>query len=109
MPNCAVIAASPLDGTNEEMPGNPRASILPVTPDNVQRAQEFPHCGMGTDRGSLRSSAQPNTVPAADLSLPLSASMLTFYINRFGKNLPKMQRERLQRAKSELKREFGKL
>jgi hypothetical protein len=35
-------------------------------------------------------------------------SMLTFYINRAGKNLPKAQRERLQRAKGELKREFGK-
>lgn len=35
-------------------------------------------------------------------------SMLTFYINRAGKNLPKTQRERLERAKIELKRQFGK-
>ena len=35
-------------------------------------------------------------------------SMLTFYINRAGRTLPKMQRERLQRAKTELKRQFGK-
>jgi transcription initiation factor TFIIIB Brf1 subunit/transcription initiation factor TFIIB len=35
-------------------------------------------------------------------------SMLTFYINRAGKNLPKTQRERLERAKTELKREFGR-
>jgi uncharacterized protein DUF3175 len=35
-------------------------------------------------------------------------SMLTFYINRAGKNLPKTQRDRLQRAKSELKRQFGR-
>ena len=35
-------------------------------------------------------------------------SMLTFYINRAGKNLPKTQRDRLQRAKDELKRQFGK-
>ncbi len=33
-------------------------------------------------------------------------SMLTFYINRAGKNLPRTQRERLQRAKIELKRKF---
>jgi hypothetical protein len=33
-------------------------------------------------------------------------SMLTFYINRAGKTLPKTQRDRLQRAKIELKREF---
>jgi hypothetical protein len=35
-------------------------------------------------------------------------SMLTFYINRAGKTLPKAQRERLQRAKTELKRQFGR-
>lgn len=35
-------------------------------------------------------------------------SMLTFYINRAGKTLPKTQRDRLQRAKTELKRVFGK-
>jgi hypothetical protein len=35
-------------------------------------------------------------------------SMLTFYINRAGTNLPKTQRARLERAKVELKREFGR-
>lgn len=35
-------------------------------------------------------------------------SMLTFYINRAGKNLPKAQRDRLERAKGELKRQFGR-
>jgi hypothetical protein len=34
--------------------------------------------------------------------------MLTFYINRAGKTLPKIQRDRLQRAKTELKRQFGR-
>jgi hypothetical protein len=33
-------------------------------------------------------------------------SMLTFYINRAGNTLPKTQRDRLQRAKIELKRQF---
>jgi Protein of unknown function (DUF3175) len=33
-------------------------------------------------------------------------SMLTFYINRAGKTLPKIQRDRLQRAKTELRRQF---
>jgi hypothetical protein len=32
--------------------------------------------------------------------------MLTFYINRAGKTLPKAQRDRLQRAKTELRRQF---
>lgn len=35
-------------------------------------------------------------------------SMLTFYINRAGKTLPRTQRDRLERAKGELKRQFGK-
>ena len=35
-------------------------------------------------------------------------SMLTFYINRAGRNLPKAQRDRLQRAKTELKHQFGR-
>jgi Protein of unknown function (DUF3175) len=35
-------------------------------------------------------------------------SMLTFYINRAGRTLPKTQRDRLNRAKIELKRQFGK-
>jgi hypothetical protein len=35
-------------------------------------------------------------------------SMLTFYINRAGKNLPKTQVTRLQRAKDELKKQFGR-
>ena len=33
-------------------------------------------------------------------------SMLTFYINRAGKTLPKTQRDRLERAKTELKHQF---
>jgi Protein of unknown function (DUF3175) len=33
-------------------------------------------------------------------------SMLTFYINRAGKTLPKTQRDGLQRAKTELKHQF---
>jgi len=35
-------------------------------------------------------------------------SMLPFYINRAGKTLPKTQRERLEKAKVELKRAFGR-
>jgi len=35
-------------------------------------------------------------------------SMLTFYINRAGKTLPKTQRTRLERAKIELKHQFGR-
>jgi Protein of unknown function (DUF3175) len=35
-------------------------------------------------------------------------SMLTFYVNRAGRTLPKTQRSRLERAKDELKKQFGR-
>ena len=35
-------------------------------------------------------------------------SMLTFYINRAGRALPKTERARLERAKAELKHQFGR-
>jgi hypothetical protein len=35
-------------------------------------------------------------------------SMLTFYINRAGKNLPAARRKALQRAKDELRKQFGR-
>jgi hypothetical protein len=35
-------------------------------------------------------------------------SMLTFYINRAGRNLPKPQKDRLERAKRELRHLFGR-
>ena len=35
-------------------------------------------------------------------------SMLTFYINRAGKELPKTQKNRLMRAKDELRKLYGK-
>jgi len=35
-------------------------------------------------------------------------SMLTFYINRGGKNLSKTDKKRLERAKDELRHEFGR-
>ena len=35
-------------------------------------------------------------------------SMLTFYINRAGRNLPASQRQRLEKAKNELRTLFGR-
>ena len=35
-------------------------------------------------------------------------SMLTFYINRAGKNLPASRRKTLRRAKIELRKQFGR-
>jgi hypothetical protein len=56
---------------------------------------------------SLKRSAEQSTRRKAN-AYRSALSMLTFYINRAGKNLPKTQRERLERAKLELKRQFGK-
>ncbi len=35
-------------------------------------------------------------------------SMLTFFINRAGKNLPAPEKRKLERAKAELRRQFGR-
>ena len=50
---------------------------------------------------SLKRSAERSKRRKAD-PYRSALSMLTFYINRAGKNLPKAQRDRLQRAKTEL-------
>jgi hypothetical protein len=36
-------------------------------------------------------------------------SMLTFYINRAGKNLPERRKEILEKAKDELRRLYGRV
>lgn len=56
---------------------------------------------------SLKRSAERSTRRKAG-AYRSALSMLTFYINRAGKILPKAQRQRLQRAKLELKRQFGR-
>jgi hypothetical protein len=56
---------------------------------------------------SLRRSAECSSRRKAG-AYRSALSMLTFYINRAGKTLPKTQRERLERAKLELKRQFGR-
>lgn len=54
---------------------------------------------------SLKRSAERSTRRKAS-PYRSALSMLTFYINRGGKALPKTQRERLERAKGALKRQF---
>ncbi|WP_439359446.1 DUF3175 domain-containing protein [Bradyrhizobium sp. DASA03007] len=57
--------------------------------------------------GSLKRSAEHSARRKAG-AYRSALSMLTFYINRAGKTLPKTQRTRLERAKVELKRAFGR-
>lgn len=56
---------------------------------------------------SLKRSADASKRRKAD-PYRSAMSMLTFYINRAGKNLPATQRKRLETAKGELRRIFGR-
>ena len=56
---------------------------------------------------SLKRSALRSRRRKAD-AFRSALSMLTFYINRAGKNLPVSRKKTLQRAKVELRKEFGR-
>jgi hypothetical protein len=56
---------------------------------------------------SLKRSAEHSTRRKSD-PYRSAMSMLTFYINRAGKNLPRARRDRLEAAKEELRDLFGK-
>jgi len=56
---------------------------------------------------SLKRSAEASTRRKAD-PFRSAMSMLVFYINRAGKNLTDAERARLEEAKNELRKAFGK-
>jgi phosphoenolpyruvate carboxylase len=56
---------------------------------------------------SLKRSAKDSTRRKAD-PYRSAMSMLNFYINRAGRNLPKSRKRILERAKEELRRLYGK-
>jgi hypothetical protein len=56
---------------------------------------------------SLKRSAEASTRRKAD-PFRSAMSMLVFYINRAGKNLSEADRARLEKAKNELRKAFGK-
>ena len=56
---------------------------------------------------SLKRSAEASTRRKSD-PYRSAMSMLTFYVNRAGKNLPGADRDRLEKAKDELRKAFGK-
>lgn len=56
---------------------------------------------------SLKRSAEESTERKAE-PYRSALSMLTFYINRAGKNLPEARKRVLEQAKIELKKQFGK-
>jgi hypothetical protein len=56
---------------------------------------------------SLKRSAEASTHRKSD-PYRSAMSMLSFYINRAGKNLPASRKKTLERAKDELRKEFGR-
>ncbi|HTF77976.1 MAG TPA: DUF3175 domain-containing protein [Bradyrhizobium sp.] len=65
----------------------------------------FKHTNAKKIAASLKRSAERSSRRKAG-AYRSALSMLTFYVNRAGKTLPKVQRDRLQRAKTELRRQF---
>jgi hypothetical protein len=57
--------------------------------------------------GSLKHSAERSKRRKSD-PYRSAMSMLTFYVNRAGKTLPATQKKTLERAKDELRRQFGR-
>src|ERR1043165_739300 len=57
--------------------------------------------------GSLKRSAERSRRRKAD-PYRSALSMLTFYINRAGRKLPASRKRTLERARSELRRQFGR-
>lgn len=56
---------------------------------------------------SLKRSAEQSTRRKTS-AFQSAMSMLTFYVNRAGRALPETQRARLEQAKDELRRQFGR-
>lgn len=56
---------------------------------------------------SLKASAEHSTRRKSD-PYRSAMSMLVFYFNRAGKNLPLQRKQVLEKAKDELRREFGR-
>ena len=61
----------------------------------------------GKIAASLKRSAEHSKRRKAD-PYRSALSMLTFYVNRAGKNLPASRRKVLERAKDELRAQFGR-
>ncbi len=57
---------------------------------------------------SLKRSAEASTRRKASSPFRSAMSMLTFYVNRAGRNLPARRRAVLERAKDELRKAFGR-
>ena len=55
---------------------------------------------------SLKHSAEESSRSKAKTPFQSAMAMLNFYLNRAGKNLPKTQKDVLQQAKEEIRKDF---
>jgi hypothetical protein len=69
---------------------------------NVFRAHDPRRIAASLKRSAERSKRRKGT------PFQSAMSMLTFYINRGGKNLPASEKRKLERAKTELRQQFGR-
>jgi Protein of unknown function (DUF3175) len=69
---------------------------------NVFRARDPKRIAQSLKRSAERSKRRKGT------PFQSAMSMLTFFINRAGKNLPASEKRKLERAKIELRRQFGR-
>jgi hypothetical protein len=69
---------------------------------NIFRARDPKQIAASLKRSAERSKRRKGT------PFQSAMSMLNFYINRAGKNLPAIEKRKLERAKAELRRQFGR-
>ena len=69
---------------------------------NVFRTRDPKRIAASLKRSAERSKRRKGT------PFQSAMSMLTFFINRAGKNLPATEKRKLERAKTELRRQFGR-
>jgi uncharacterized protein DUF3175 len=69
---------------------------------NVFRTRDPERIAASLKRSAERSKRRKGT------PFQSAMSMLTFFINRAGKNLPATEKRKLERAKTELRRQFGR-
>jgi hypothetical protein len=110
-----VMARTSVRRTTRRKPASSKKSAGPRWSARVTRESDALDLKRGVFTGrdpkriaaSLKRSAQRSRRRKSD-PYRSALSMLTFYINRAGKNLPAAKRKTLQQAKVELRKQFGR-
>ena len=86
----------------------PTAHVYVCGPARLQDGVEQAAVALGWDPARLHRERFTADVDRKGDPFRSALSMLTFYLNRAGKNLPAARRKTLMRAKDELRRQFGR-